>query len=784
MTDYFAYWNGRIRHDLASFGDPGASVEVDGSERRFRASWTMRSEPREATFFVSRDEGVWVTAGSARRIPYRAFVSGPGMADLRHVARMIQSARKPTLYISAQAASPAGSGAAIDVLTDLLADEADATRVVMVTGGAGAGKTSVLRELVQRRAEAYLNGSASRLLLYVNAQGRPLARLNEALATELQDLRVGLTYHSIAVLAQLGVLVPVIDGFDELLGVSGYDDAFSSLGQFIEQLHGEGQILASARSTYYEEEFLERAARASATGDQAWSHVPVRIQEWSDGDRQNYLDRWSERKGWSSSEAQARSARVTGAFKGQDALARKPVFFTRVVDLLQHDASFAGGDDLLRTLVREYSSRELKEKLLDRQSRPLLTEEQFEALMQELAEEMWNQETRDLDVGSVRFVAEYFAQDAGMPDTARQVIVERLPAMAFLGQGDAPAARSGIAFEHELFFFYFLAKTIAARLGSKGADLRVVLGRSALPEEMADRVARETVAVDAPAASSRLQERLDRLSKAAHQESRRAAQVRENAGLLAMALVRERGARDTVEACTIQSVVFPGSHLRNVTLERCTLNDVVMRRTDLVETRFVGCQARGVQLYEPRVSREATRLELTGLGVEDVAGIRVVDDGPDANYQPSFIAETLRACGAPIEEDAGRQGPAVPDADGADGTPDAGVPSDGPGMPAGRHSVKSLRRPAVAGTPAPTRDTRHCEVGRTRDERQQAEGVLAAAVSAEADPGGSCGAPGHRSTDPVVLGRSRDWGAVARACARGRPVRSGARSAGSRPRSS
>ncbi|MCY4025425.1 MAG: NACHT domain-containing protein [Acidobacteria bacterium] len=661
MTDYFAYWKGRIRHDLASFGDPGASVDVDGSDRRFRASWTMRSELREATFSISRDEGVWVTAGSARRIPYRAFVSGPGMADLRHVARMIQSTRKPTLYIAAQATSPNGSGPAIDVLTELLADEADATRVMMVTGGAGAGKTSVLRELVRRGAEAYLNGSAPRLLLYVNAQGRPLARLNEALATELQDLRVGLTYHSIAVLAQLGVLVPVIDGFDELLGVSGYDDAFSSLGRFIEQLHGEGQILASARSTYYEEEFLERAGRASATGDQAWSHVPVRIQEWSDDDRQKYLDRWSEQRGWSSSEAQAFRARVTRAFKDQVALAQKPMFFTRVVDLLQHDASFAGGDDLLRTLVREYSSRELKEKLLDRQSRPLMTGDQFEDLLQELAEEMWNQETRGLDVGSIRFVAEYFVHDAGLPDAARQVIVERLPAMAFLGRGDGPAERGGIAFEHELFFFYFLARAIAARLDATGVDLRAILGRSALPEEVADRVARDLAGSDAPAAGNRLQERLDRLSKAAEQESRRAAQVRENAGLLVMALMREHGGRDAVEGCKIRSVVFPGSHLRNVTLNRCTLDGVDMRRTDLAATRFVGCEARAVRLYEPRVSRESTRLELAGLGVDDVAGIRVVEDGGDTNYEPSFIIDALRSCGTPIAEDPAPKGLAVPD---------------------------------------------------------------------------------------------------------------------------
>ena len=264
MTDFFKSWNERIRRDLASFGDPGARVDVDGSDRKFRATWTMRGEPQEAAFSLSLDQGVWVAAAGAPRVPYRTFVSGPNMADLRHVAQMIQSARRPMLYIPARAkssAGPAGSGPqdkegpALEILNGLLDDDAETTRVVMITGGAGAGKTCVLRELVRRQAEAYLSGRTSKLLLYVNAQGRALARLNEALATELQDLKVGLTYHSVAVLSQLGVLVPVIDGFDELLGVSGYDDAFSSLAGFLEQLHGEGQILASARSAYYEEDF-------------------------------------------------------------------------------------------------------------------------------------------------------------------------------------------------------------------------------------------------------------------------------------------------------------------------------------------------------------------------------------------------------------------------------------------------------------------------------------------------------------------------------------------------
>ena len=58
MTDeYFAYWNDRIRQDLASFADPGTTVDVDGSIRKFSASWTMRNRHREASFSVSVDQG-------------------------------------------------------------------------------------------------------------------------------------------------------------------------------------------------------------------------------------------------------------------------------------------------------------------------------------------------------------------------------------------------------------------------------------------------------------------------------------------------------------------------------------------------------------------------------------------------------------------------------------------------------------------------------------------------------------------------------------------------------
>ena len=657
MSEFSEWWKDRIRRDLASFSDPGTRINVIGSRRSFDATWTVRGAARKGTFSVSLDQGVTVKVGN-RNLSYRSFVSGPDMADLETVARMIIQGSKPELFIETRAEYDNGpenstqvieQGPAIDVLTNLIEGEgAVATRVIMVTGDAGAGKTRVLKELVNRQAHKFVRKETTILLLYVNAQGRALARLNEALATELQDLRVGLTYHSIASLTRLGILVPVIDGFDELLGVSGYDDAFSSLSGFLEQLEGEGQMVASARSVYYEEEFLARAGNVSATGSQAWEYAPVRVLEWVEEDRKKYMTDWMKSKDLSDTEEKNISDRVRKIFSDENRdLASKPLFFTKTIDLLWRDQNFQGGQDLLQALVNEYLSRECKEKLLDRQSIPLLEVEQFARLMCELAEEMWNQETRELDYRSVRDVAEYVVEVEGLSETSKQTIIDKMPTLAFLTGSDDSTPQVG-TFEHELFFFYFLADSISSRfLSGSGDDMRIVLSRAALPENVAERVAKKLNA-EGPNTPERLQEHLDRLAKVGNTEWPRENQVRENAGLLVMALLRAYAeSNDLVKGYDIRSVIFPGSHLRSVSLEKCSLTSVTIHRTDLTSTKFLDCESKDILLLEPIVSAE-TRLELRGLDAAQVTGIRTREG---TVYAPRDVTEILNRCGASIPQD-------------------------------------------------------------------------------------------------------------------------------------
>ena len=650
---YLDFLNSRIESDLASFADPGG-VSVERNGRRFDAIWEIRGKPNEARFTASQDRGITVTINGELE-PYRVFLAGTQMADLRHMAQMIRQTGDRDIFVPTRAHvtdTDTLPRPATELLTDLLENqETEVTQVIMVTGEAGAGKTRVLKELVQQQAIRYLNGLTEKLFFYVNAQGRALARLNEALATELQDLKVNLTYHSIATLSRVGLLVPVIDGFDELLGVSGYDDAFNSLATFLEQLDGEGRLVASARSVYYEEEFLSRAGRASTRGEQAWSHIPVKIVPWEEDDRQGFLQALAERESLPEEERTKLRARVTDVFTGNENLASKPLFFAKAVDLLCKDSEFSGGDDLLGRLTHRFLEREQKEKLLDRQHQPLLSEGRLEQLMAELAEEMWNQETRELDRGSVREVAEYILDDQEVPETTRQIVVERMPTLAFLAPSEKHAS---ILFEHEVFFFHFLTRSIVNQF-VQGTDMRVILSRSALPEFVADRLAFELRQLCRLSSLADLQEILDRLSEAGRTEWGRMTQVRENAGLIVLALLREfaggSGANSEIVGRTISTVVFPGSDLRDVTLRDCTLINVTIRRTNLGTTNFIGCNARGVQLMEPRVKIGSTRLELNGLRVPaEVIGIQLLsDEGNMTIYAPEKVTRILGECGASVE---------------------------------------------------------------------------------------------------------------------------------------
>ncbi|MGH7192511.1 MAG: NACHT domain-containing protein, partial [Candidatus Saccharimonadales bacterium] len=332
------------------------------------------------------------------------------MSDLLGLAGMMLLTTKPPFFVETKARRQGASEEirpALSLLQDALSGPLDTvTSVVFVTGDAGAGKTEVLRQLVLRQADAYSRGEAECLYFYVNAQGRALARLDEALATELQDLRASLTYHAVPSLVRNGILVPVIDGFDELLGVLGYEDAFSSLRRFIEELDGRGNLIASARSTYYQQEFLSRSGRATLSG-KLLQIDPIDVRPWGDAEYTEYVRLRYKIQPFPNVSEDEFAAKMKRAFAPAEnqVLYGKPFFVAKTADLVLQGAEFRG-TGLLDQLVTGYIERERPEQLLDNAVQPLLTAGQIERFVKFVCDEMWVQETRALDLPTVRTIAE------------------------------------------------------------------------------------------------------------------------------------------------------------------------------------------------------------------------------------------------------------------------------------------------------------------------------------------------------------------------------------------
>lgn len=649
--EFIEYWKTRIEKDLTPFADPSTPLEVRIDGRSIWAKWESREKSHEARFSVSMETGVQV-AFQGRTATYRSFLAGPEMADLLGLAKTIQRRQNPGIFIPTRARrtdSPDGdAGSALALLKGMLESRGDRglTEIVVVTGDAGAGKTRVLQELVRQQASDYQLGRTECLYLYVNAQGRALARFNEALATELQDLRATLTYHTIPALVRLGVIIPVIDGFDELLGVGGYDDAFSSLSGFIQELDGLGRVVASARSTYYEQEFVERASRATSLGGQAWAQIPVEVLPWGDVEFSDYIKQWHARESQLAADEARFAERVKNVFAGRNArLREKPLFVAKTVELILKDPNFSGGENLLQELVNAFLERERSDKLLDKDGAPLISPQQMLALMTSLAEEMWNQETRELDKRSVKEVAQFVMLSDAVPDAAQRVVIERMPTLAFMTPGEA---LGGISFEHEMFFSYFLALVFADRLDKATAGIGLLLGRSLLPTEVANAAVEHLFQKNPPSEAGKIQGFLAQLSKAASEESSRNAQIKENAGLLVATLLKQgMPAKGHLENLKISGVVFPGIDFGEVAITNGSFANVQFRRVDFSRTKLIACSAANTSLIEVTVNPPDTRLELSGLDIQnEVQGLRFRREGMlHVEYDPAVIYRKLAECG-------------------------------------------------------------------------------------------------------------------------------------------
>lgn len=667
-----------IVSDLATFSDLGTGPTIlEDVANHLRVSWTCNGITRIIQVGGVTSANPTVIVDDGMPMGYREFLASPFMADLSRLARKITLLRgvfrtrfarslsdgtivHPTeWFVDPRVGPSAGansidSGAAQEHLQRFAnGNSDDTTRILFVMAEAGQGKSRVLEEFTVLQAVRYERRETDTLALYVDAQGRGLARLDEVIAKQLNELQFLLGYNALVTLVREDLLVLVIDGFDELIGGRGtYDDAFRSLNAFLEVLDGRGSLIAAGRSTYFIQEYDARARLLSENN--RYSIEQVFLKKWTQHDQ----DRFVEVALGSLRFPEARKSAVRRTFSEfqedeqiRDLLGR-PLFARDVLFILLDGGSKPAdlrADRLVTYLASQYLKRETELKLRTADG-PFLQPEQLAEYYQQLAEEMWDLETRELDVVDAETIMDTWADAAWQLTThEREIARDRAAKLPFLATGEL--ARR-VRFEHEVFFGYFLAKSLIPALDGSSMAISL-LGRGRLDPMTAESVIVQLTSAS-PAPSVKFQNILSTLGQLSKTKHPRRAQIELNAGALAAAVLRLAANSNVCANLNILDVTLTGEDLSGITMQGCRFTRVRFDRVDLRGANLVDCRADGFRLEGILLDRHSTRLDVKGLDVVgDIHGLQFEDETGllDLTFDPavvtSFLTEVGLAASAP-----------------------------------------------------------------------------------------------------------------------------------------
>jgi hypothetical protein len=499
------------------------------------------------------------------------------------------------------------------------------TNLYFLKGDPGAGKTTLLREATALQARRYLGEESDFLFFFVSAQGRELSNLRDAFSGELQDLRAGFTRDAISTLVRAGLLVPVVDGFDELLGTAGYGGAFSSLQSLLAELEGLGALAVSARSSFYDLEFLGRSMEAGQRAE--FAVTTVSLEPWTDEQLHQYLD--------AQSDPQAKTA--LEALRREDKeLLRRPFFASEFPGYIaQHQPDEADADDdqpLLDFLITAYIKRE-SAKIVDSNGNPVLPVDGHRRLFELAASEMWENETRHLPQDDLQTLTEIVAEEFELGTDEAVQLGTKVTSYAGFRSGVA-GGRDEFAFEHEVYFDYFLARALS-RLVVDGRleELNQALDRAVISGTVA------TSAMGDALREAQL-EPLYRCPAGIRYENRR-----RNSGSLLTAYARLRRVQGVkVEGLSFIDVSFAGSEFHDVSFVKCNFLGA-----DFSDARFVNCEASSSSFHAIMCSN-ASQLGIHGLRPgRNFSSVR--HDAAGDVYAPRDVQAVLERLGAPFDDD-------------------------------------------------------------------------------------------------------------------------------------
>lgn len=328
-----------------------------------------------------------------------------------------------------------------DRLTKDVQTNRGTTCLYFVHAEAGAGKTTALIRMAHDRANEVAQDitSSKPLFLYISARGNVLEDLDKAIDATVTKIQL-LNSSNVQALCRNGLIIPIIDGFDELVGSLTYDDALHSLRPWLRALGGRGVLVVSARSSYFVSMY-EESIRRETNRDISVNHYIAT------------LDRWTPKKLDSYMQGCGVSVKRLGSLPSEERELLELPFFARasVRRLLGNQPIYAG--DLLDGLILDYIKREQKKLQFDEGS-DLVKAENLTALFAELAGYMQENNTREISLASLHDITDATIPSAVLPQLRTRVV-------ALCGIDVHGGTDHRFRFSHEVFLDYFFGSFIA-----------------------------------------------------------------------------------------------------------------------------------------------------------------------------------------------------------------------------------------------------------------------------------------------------------------------------------
>lgn len=361
------------------------------------------------------------------------------------------------------------------------------TRVFYLLSEAGDGKTCIMNRLARRVAQAYLDREVHFLFLPIGLDGRPFMRFDEVVIGVLaQKYRFRrLYYEAVMELVKWGFLVLGLDGFEEMTVEGKENKVISSLGTLLQQHEANGSLVISARRAFYEYALTSQGPLMNAIRDFDVDFSAFRLRAWTPREFIALMEKY----GFSEGDSTRIHSQLATRLGSNHPIMTRPVLARKLVEMLEDAVTGETGEcdrligqfspdrdpqKVVQTFVEVLLKREATQKWIrfsgasDNVHQQLLTADEHEELMEELAEEMWLSRAEFLKEDILKSIVQLFCENKKKSPSDSQECTEKIVHHAMI-------VKTGItyAFCHDAFREYFLGSRIA-RLISSGESISLL----------------------------------------------------------------------------------------------------------------------------------------------------------------------------------------------------------------------------------------------------------------------------------------------------------------------